>query len=92
MTLIARYRKRPVEIEAVQLTHENMTAVFMWLGGQGTMILRTPSGRDCPRLAISTLEGVMRARPGDWIIRGMAGEFYPCKDAIFRQTYEEVLP
>ena len=42
------------------------------------------------RLMIATLEGVMHANPGDWIIRGVAGEFYPCRDDIFRATYELV--
>lgn len=87
-----RFRKRPVEIEAVQLTHENLTDVFMWLGRQATMILRSYNGRKRPGLAISTLEGVMKASPGDWIIKGVAGEFYPCRDDIFRKTYEAVEP
>ena len=39
-------------------------------------------------LLIATLEGIMRAKPGDWIIRGITGEFYPCKPDIFEQTYE----
>jgi hypothetical protein len=43
------------------------------------------------RLYIGTLEGVMRADPGDWIIRGVNGELYPCKPDIFEQTYEAVL-
>ena len=43
------------------------------------------------RLIISTLEGLHWADPGDWIIRGVRGEFYPIKDAIFRETYEPVL-
>lgn len=45
------------------------------------------SGRD-ETLLIQTLEGVMEARPGDWIIKGVAGEFYPCKPDIFEATYE----
>ena len=43
------------------------------------------------RLTISTLEGDMQADYGDWIIKGIAGEFYPCKPDIFEQTYEEVV-
>ena len=42
------------------------------------------------RMMIATLEGAMHANPGDWIIRGVQGEFYPIKEAIFRQTYEAV--
>jgi hypothetical protein len=43
---------------------------------------------DEPSLRIRTLEGVMTASPGDWVIRGVAGEFYPCKPDIFSATYE----
>ena len=43
-------------------------------------------------LVVATLEGEMTAKPGDWIIRGVAGEFYPCKPEIFDATYEEVRP
>lgn len=73
-----RYRKKPVVVEAVQ-----------WIGdikpihdfGAGYTLRGT-------ELFIETLEGAMRANPGDWIIKGVAGEFYPCRDAIFRLTYE----
>ena len=43
-----------------------------------------------PTLAVATLEGVMLAKPGDWVIRGVQGEFYPCKPDIFAETYERV--
>lgn len=43
-----------------------------------------------PTIAIDTLEGTMQASWGDWIIRGVNGEFYPCKDEIFRKTYDPV--
>lgn len=84
-----RFRKRPVEIEAVQLTREDFGAArdFVPLelfaaAGLG------PDGRAF--LKIRTLEGTMRADEGDWIIRGVAGEFYPCKPDIFEATYERV--
>jgi hypothetical protein len=44
----------------------------------------------CKAVSIPTLEGVMRAEPGDYVIRGVHGEFYPCKPDIFFETYEEV--
>jgi hypothetical protein len=82
-----RFRKKPVEIEAVQLTREGFAAArdFVPLdsfagGGEG------PDGRAF--LEIRTLEGTMRADEGDWIIRGVAGEFYPCKPDVFAKTYE----
>lgn len=46
--------------------------------------------RTYKEIQISTLEGVMTAKPGDWVIRGVKEEIYPCKDSIFRETYEPV--
>lgn len=80
------YRKKPVVIEARQVAGTEPTdflPLIRWCGGA----LATTGMRD-PRIEIKTLEGYMEARPGDWIIKGVAGEFYPCKDAIFRATYE----
>ena len=74
------YRKKPVVIEAVQWTGENMGDILGFFGGAA---LR--EGQD---IIIGTLEGEMRAVPGDWIIRGVKGEHYPIKDEIFRETYE----
>ena len=76
-----KYRKKPVEIEAVQVTRRNFIVVAQWCGGQA---------RTSGRIIIPTLEGDMQADPGDWIIRGVAGEFYPCKPGIFTATYDEV--
>lgn len=56
------------------------------------LVKRQQSNRQCryvgPDLAIQTLEGQMVARPGDWIIKGVKGEIYPCKPDIFEATYE----
>lgn len=78
------FRKKPVVIEAVQ-----------WLGNMGAVIGFV--GRDLPTagnqsLTIETLEGIMRVDFGDWIIKGVKGEFYPCKPDIFEATYEKVSP
>jgi hypothetical protein len=86
-----RYRKKPVEVEAVQLTnHVTPDSVAVWCGGR---VIPHPE-KDYTGgplvIEIDTLEGVMRAEPGDWIIKGVAGEFYPCRDDIFRATYEAV--
>jgi hypothetical protein len=79
-----KFRKKPVVIEAVR-----------WLGNLplpeefGTMgYLEHENGYD---LEIQTLEGDMLCRQGDWIIRGIKGEFYPCKPDIFEATYEAVV-
>jgi hypothetical protein len=81
---VAKFRKKPVVIEAVRFTGENVDEVRVFLGEIGVSELESMP----PIFVIPTLEGDMQARPGDWIIKGVAGEFYPCKDRIFRQTYE----
>lgn len=77
---MSKYRKRPVVIEAVQWTGSNVGELTMHMNGGGNFAL---SG-----LEIKTLEGTMRADIGDYIIRGVKGEFYPCKPDIFEATYE----
>ena len=78
-----RYRKKPVEIEAVRWTGENLEEIKGF--AKGSLVRRGPVG-----ITIDTLEGRMRADKGDYIIKGIAGEFYPCKPDIFKATYEEV--
>lgn len=106
---MAKFRKKPVEIEAVQLRWTTWGEVCDFLGD---IIGPHNPGRDCSEpsdtcgelgfqkldgspagngyieLTIPTLEGDMIARHGDWIIRGIKGEFYPCKPDIFAATYE----
>lgn len=85
------YRKKPVIVEAVRLTAENVYDVAAWCGGRA---VEETSPRDhsdvYTGLDIPTLEGRMRANEGDYIIRGVKGEFYPIKEAIFREAYEPV--
>lgn len=84
-----RYRKKPVVIEAVQFGGYP-SEIVSWCGG--TLDTRTgPTGAAVYVIAIDTLEGTMLAFPGDWIIKGVQGEFYPCKPDIFQATYEEVV-
>ena len=87
---MAKYRKRPVVIEAVQVSIDNTDEVGDFFGhtkGDRKFGWHTTPQ---PHWAIVTLEGTMSARVGDWIIRGVAGEFYPCKPDIFEETYEAV--
>lgn len=84
MTII-QATKKPVTVEAVQVplyesfcSKGDLEQVARWCGGEVMMV----------SIEIPTLEGRMIANPGDWIIKGVAGEFYPCKDAIFRETYD----
>lgn len=80
-----RYRKRPVVIEAVQFTGENYDDIIEFTGKQAMIGLPTGEGDGC--MTIPTLEGPMVASPGDYIICGIAGEFYPCKPDIFEGSY-----
>lgn len=81
--MIKKYRKKPVVIEAVQITENNIVKVAIWCKGSAS---RHPENI----FYIQTLEGRMEARVGDWIIKGIKGEFYPCKNDIFEMTYELV--
>lgn len=90
---MAKFRKKPVIIEAVRLLPDTLREVYDFLGitGMGDFS-RCGSGIDPADglFKIATLEGVMVASVGDWIIRGVNGEFYPCKPDIFEATYESV--
>lgn len=81
-----KFKKKPVVIEAYQLTDENKNQVFHWITCTAEPIYHDGS----PAIKIQTLEGDMIARLGDYIIKGVDGEFYPCKPDIFEKTYEEV--
>lgn len=82
--MVKTFIKKPVQIQAVRWTGYNFQEVQEFVGRD---IL---SRSTFPCLAITTLEGTMLANIDDWIIRGVKGEFYPCKPDIFDQTYEEV--
>lgn len=88
-----KYRKRPVEIEAAgPLTAENSEEIRTWCHGSERPAERmTRSGIVYDgSLIIDTLEGPMTAKIGDYIIKGVQGEFYPCKPDIFEATYDAV--
>jgi hypothetical protein len=77
-----RYRKRPVIIEAVRYDPLNQERAVEFLRAGGANFVTALGFR------ILTLEGEMTVSPGDWIIKGVQGEFYPCKPDIFDATYE----
>ncbi|AUS35302.1 hypothetical protein C1M55_12050 [Rhodococcus qingshengii] len=95
-----RFRKKPVEIEARHWdgTAEAATPIIDWVlsnAGTARFTCAQPDSGPCKpgkphTIAIDTLEGSIHASPNDWIIRGVAGEFYPCKPDIFAATYEAV--
>ena len=76
-----KYRKKPVIIEAVQWTGDNQSKVIHFAGKSAEFFVHD-------QVFIKTLEGVMCANVGDYIIRGVAGEYYPCNPDIFAATYE----
>ena len=81
-----KYRKKPVVIDAYRITDENIPDLANKCGGQW---IEQGQRDDMVRyLVIHTLEGDHRGDVGDWLIRGVAGEWYPCKHDIFRETYE----
>jgi hypothetical protein len=92
-----KFRKKPVVIEAVKWDGQSIDPMMEFLRSgapwpatdgyiHGGIGFTPPSGE----LTIPTLEGTHTARPGDWIIKGIKGEFYPCKPDIFEATYEPV--
>ncbi len=81
-----KFRKKPVTIEAIQLTDaKSVLDIEAWIDSPTVGFNTSP-----PTLWIDTLEGRMTAYAGDWIIKGVNGEFYPCKNEIFINTYQEV--
>ena len=84
--MITKYRKKPVEIEACQYGPATCAEICAWMGIEH----RAHEGEPCGvgQFLIETLEGTMAANPGDFIIKGVSGEFYPCKPDIFVATYE----
>lgn len=87
-----KYIKKPVEIEAYHYTDCDKGILYQaptWLirGYEDYTIFFNP---DTQNYYVKTLEGNMKISEGDWIIQGVNGELYPCKDDIFRKTYDEV--
>lgn len=79
------YRQRPVAVQAVRFEPGNGAQVAAWCGGE----FRRGDGKGSRfMIDIRTAAGTVTAYPGDWIIRGLAGEFYPCRDPVFEHTYE----
>ncbi len=83
------FKKKPVAIQAIRF--DSATAakeITEWSGGKVAPHVGDPVPQVPSYLVIHTLEGSMMVNPGDWVIKGVAGEFYPCKPDIFEATYE----
>lgn len=90
-----KYRKKPVVIEAIQWNGKNLEYIETFANGAVSHYIEDSAwqvGKGIPHciVTIHTLEGDMRVEDGDYIIRGVNGEFYPCKPDIFAKTYEKV--
>jgi len=86
--MVKQYRKKPVVIEAIQFNggwSGDGEVIANWIGKNAEWSSEVDGGM----LTIFTLEGAMMAIKGDWIIKGVNGEFYPCKPDIFAKTYED---
>ena len=81
-----KVRRKPVELEAMQLLNSNYDLVANWC--KGLLVKRSDNFE--PSIQILTLEGVMTARLNDYIIKGVRGEFYPVAHSIFKETYEVI--
>lgn len=79
--MVAKFRKKPVEIEAVRWNGSNLNEVRAFMRNTGGKLV----GRS---IRVDTLEGSIYAAEGDWIIKGIKGEFYPCKPDVFAATYD----
>ena len=79
---VKKYVKKPIVIEAIQYTGENTEDVINFITNRHCTILNDK------RILINTLEGNIEASPNDYIIKGVQGEFYPCKPDIFKSTYD----
>jgi len=84
-----KYRKKPVVIEALQYTGDNKQEILKFTEVSHNVVMSCVNTCES-YLTIFTLEGKMKADVGDWIIKGIIGEFYPCKPDIFKETYEAI--
>lgn len=84
------YRKRPVEVEALRLTADNLARVASWCGGhtEKTAVPDTTPPEWTTSLVVWTPHGRVLAVAGDWVVRDLVGTFYPCTDEVFRLNHE----
>lgn len=85
-----KFRKKPVEIEAIQFTRLNWEEIQQFTNNTAhTLVIERRINGKCT-CVIPTLEGEHIANENDWIIKGVKGEFYPCKPDVFGLTYEKL--
>ena len=92
-----KYMKKPLVIQACEIPHpmeslnymEDMLALLDWMREHGVKFSYKANRDGATEVFVETLEGQMRGKSGDFIIRGIKGEFYPCAGEIFRDSYQE---
>lgn len=89
---MTKFKSKPVVIEAVQFdgTLNSAVEIIKWSGDKCGMEQRHTRKTHQVVLVIKTLEGTMRAQKGDWVIKGLLGEFYPCKPDVFERRWERL--
>ena len=78
-----KFTKKPITVEAKRFIVDNADECIKFIGEDTAKLIND-------KIVIVTLEGEMTASIGDWIIKGISNEFYPCRNAIFEKTYEPV--
>lgn len=87
---MTKYRKKPIVVEAIQFTGFLCVPNIKKFVNDGSLKVTDLVNSNVPRIEIETLEGNMLVNEGDYIIKGVDGEFYPCKAEIFEKTYERL--
>lgn len=82
------YRKKPIVIEAIQYTGDNYQLLKNWIGLENIDYSESPRSNT---LVVKTQHGPLEVIPTDWVIKGVQGEYYPCRDDVFKETYEEAV-
>lgn len=82
-----KYRKKPIDVDAIQWTGENIDEMCLFLGSNNLTTERSPTKN---HLYFWTSQGMALAKKGDYIIKEIDGEFYPCKKDLFAKTYEKI--
>lgn len=89
--MINKYRKKPITIEAIQFTRDNIDEIYDFSRGKVFNFVIPNTFDRTATCCIETLEGIMKAQEGDYIIKGVEDEIYSCEKNIFEKTYEKVL-
>jgi hypothetical protein len=92
---MSRFRKKPVEVDSVQWTGDNHAELDVFTGGNFAVLTEEDRANCADPEATAQVFDVLHStwvlvRDGDWIVRGIQGEFYPCRSDVFTATYEEV--